>query len=124
MLGVQRLHQRRRVANAIEKIRITKSNVLGTGGHLPTDVLQHHRALHNPKSSLIDRHNRTVPAQVLAAAACFYIAHRALPAIPQVQLRIARQRRQVAAVGYQEILPRQGNQRLRLAALSARLAVA
>ena len=61
---------------------------------------------------LIHRHHGAMPAQMLAAARRFRIADAPRPAV-HAELRVGAQRRQAAAVGHQELLPVQRDQRLR-----------
>src|SRR6266851_5724605 len=59
------------MTNAIKKIRIAKSNVLRSRGHLPANVFEHDVAADDSKDSFVDRHDGAMPAKVLATAACF-----------------------------------------------------
>jgi hypothetical protein len=78
---VERFHDVDRVPRTVEEVGITKRDVLRACGHLPADILEHHLGLHHAKRPAIHRHDRTVPAQVLAAAreASVYPARRVEP---------------------------------------------
>jgi hypothetical protein len=107
---MERPHQCDGVADAVEEIGIAKRDMLRARRHLAANILQHDVALHDAELPLVDRHNRTMPAQVLAAAAGFRIAHRAPRSAGKHELRVLRQRRQTAAVRHEEPLPGERDQ--------------
>src|SRR5438105_9605851 len=74
ILGVQPGDNGERVADAVEKVRITEGDVLRAGLHLAPNIFQYDLLLDDPEVPVIDRNNRAVPAQVPAAAACFRVA--------------------------------------------------
>src|ERR1041385_3718281 len=62
------------VADAVEEIRITKGDVLGSHRHLAANVFKHYLRLDDAKDSVVNRDDGTVPAAMLAAPAGFRIA--------------------------------------------------
>ena len=88
MLAVQGFDDRHCMPNAVEKVGVTESNVLGARRNLTADVLQHHLALHNAECAVVNRHNRAVAAQVFAAAAGLGVADGAMLAAGQNQVRV------------------------------------
>ena len=70
---------RQRVRRAVEEIGIAEGDVLRAGRHLPANIFQHHVARHHAKNSVVHRHDRAVPAQMLAAAAGFGVSRDAMP---------------------------------------------
>ena len=54
--------------------RPAERDVLGAGRDLRVDVGEHHLRLHDAELSVVDRHDRTMAAQVPAAAAGFGVA--------------------------------------------------
>src|ERR1700730_16680271 len=111
--ALHRFNDSHGVGRSIEEIRIAECNVLGSRGHLPTDVLQHHLWLNDAKGTLIYRHHRTMPAQVLAPAARFGVA-RALPRSPlcsiDTQLGVFFERRQPGSYRSEELQPVERNE--------------
>ena len=87
---MERLDELERVADAVEEVRIAERDVPRAGGDLPPHVFQHDVALNHAKAPAVDRHDRTMPAQVFAAAACFRVADRAPLAISEVEVGVAR----------------------------------
>src|ERR1041384_6544533 len=71
---MQCLHQGDGMPDTVKKIRIAEGDVLSPGRDLLSDILQDHVTLHNAKTSLIDRHNRAMAAQVLTATARLGVA--------------------------------------------------
>ena len=100
-LRVQRLDDRQRVARPVQEIRVAERDVLGPGIHLLPDVGQHDLARHDAEPPLVDRHDRAVPAQVLAAAAGLGITrHLAVAAAHHPRIPVQRgQCRPVRACG-------------------------
>ena len=78
--------------------------MLRAGRDLAANIFQHHFALDDAKRALVHRHDGTVTTQMLAAPACLDVAHDAGAAVGQGEMRVLFQRRQVAAIGHQEIL--------------------
>ena len=110
--AMQRIHQRNGVSHSIEEIRIAKRDVLRAGGHLLPNVRKHHLPVDDAEHTVVYRHNRTMPAQMFAAAARFRISHRAVFAVRQHQVRVGTQRRQSFAIRLLETQPRQRNTRV------------
>ena len=109
---MQRFHQRNGVSHSIEEIRIAKRDVLRARGHLLPDIRKHDLPVDDAENTVVYRHNRTMPAQMLAAAARFRVSHRAMFAVRQHQVRVRTQRRQSLAVRLLETQPRQRNTRV------------
>ena len=74
-LGMNRVHDRHRVADAVEEIGIAERDVAGASGDLAAHVRQHHLNRHDAKPAVVHRHDRAVPAGVLAAATGLRVAH-------------------------------------------------
>src|SRR5262245_3581659 len=85
---VQCLHQGDGMPDAVEEIRIAKSDVLGPSRYLLSDILQDHVTLHNPETPLIDWHNGAMAAEVLTATARLGVARYALLLWPHHEARI------------------------------------
>ena len=75
--------------------------------HLPPNVGKHDVLLHNAKRTVVNRDDRAVPAQMLAAAARLRVAD-ALSTARRHELRISAQDRQSYAVGDDKLQPIQG----------------
>src|SRR5216684_1555409 len=119
-LGVKRLHQLHRVPYPIKKVRIAKRNVLRTRRHLLPNIRQHHLALHNAKHTVVDRHNRAMPAKMLAPPASFRRPHHAIPVTRHHQVRILSNRRQSRPIRHLKFQPLHRNHRLGLIRKSCR----
>src|SRR5574341_172250 len=65
------------MTGSIEKIRVTEGDVARARFDLIANICQHHVALHDAELSTVHRDNRTMAAQMLAAAACFGITRNA-----------------------------------------------
>ncbi len=89
------------VTDAVEEVGIAEGDVPRAGRHLGADVAEHDVNRDDPEAAVVDRHDRTVPAAVLAAAARFRVAGRA-PLPGGLQGGIAGQRRQPAAIRHQK----------------------
>src|ERR1700751_1058921 len=85
--------------DAVEKIRIAKSDVLGAGSHLLANISKHHLHRHNAKLTRINRNNWAMAAKMFAAARSLGVASGAMPAAGKNHMRVLRKRRQIAAVG-------------------------
>ena len=59
----------------VEEIWITERDVLRAGNDLRSNVLEHHVHRNRTKGAAIHRHDRTMPAQVLATARRFGRTH-------------------------------------------------
>src|ERR1700687_4319114 len=101
-LAMKRLDQFRRVANAIEKVRVAKRNMLRAGGHLLADVLEHNFAAHNSKDAFVHRHDGAVAAEMFAAAAGFRGADDSIANARDHEVRVLLKRRHPRAVRYFE----------------------
>src|SRR5262249_14449513 len=71
--AMQSLRDHHRVANAIEKIRIAEGDMLRPRRHLLANVFEHDFAVHYAKDAVVDGHNRTMTAEMLASPACFCV---------------------------------------------------
>ena len=111
---VQLLDDAHGMGGAVEEIGITKGDVLRPGRHLLGDVRQDHLRLHHEESPAVDRHDRAVAAKILAAAAGLGVADHARVAIGQRHVRVFLESGQLAAIGDQEPLSRQGDRWFRL----------
>src|SRR6202042_1608501 len=58
---------------AIEKIRVAKSDVLGAGVDLATNIFENNFARDDTEDAVVDRHDGTVAAEMLATAAGFRV---------------------------------------------------
>src|SRR4029077_5460561 len=104
MFLIQSADNRHCMARAVEEIRIAKGDMPSAGGHLPPDVFEHNLCLYNSELSAVNRHDRTVPAQMLTPAARFRVPDNALVAVGRVQMRVVRKRRQTLALRCEELL--------------------
>jgi hypothetical protein len=84
-----------RVGRTVQKIRIPEADVLRAGGNLLADVREHRIYRNRVKPPFVDRHDRTVAAQMLAAACRVGAADHARRAVGHLQLRIVRKREQI-----------------------------
>ena len=105
--AMQGFHERNGMPHSIEEIWIAKRDVLRAGGHLLPNVRKHDLAVHDTENTVVYRHNRTMPAQMFAAAARFRVSHHAVFAVRQHQVRIGTQRRQSLAIRLLETQTRQ-----------------
>src|SRR5258705_1948666 len=87
------------VRRAVEKIRIAEADVLRPRSNLRADVVDDDIDRNRIKTSLVDRHNRTMPAQMFAPARGIGASDRACRAIGHLQRRVAGERRQASAIG-------------------------
>src|SRR5437588_9891820 len=71
---MHRLYDSHGVGGPVEEIRISKRDVPGSRLHLLSNILEHDFWLHDSERALIDRHHRTMAAQMLASAARLGIA--------------------------------------------------
>src|ERR1700687_4730078 len=101
--AMELLHQRNRMADAIEKVWIAKRNMLCAARDLPADVFHHNFAWHDAKNTVVYRHNRAVPAQVLASPASFRGAYNAVAVAGNNQVRVLLHLRQTRAVRHLKI---------------------
>ena len=86
-------------AGPLKKSGSPKGDVLGAGIDLAANVFEHDFALHDAEDTVVDRHDRAVAAEMLAAAAGFGVAGDPEPAVGHQQVRVLAQRRQAGAVG-------------------------
>ena len=108
--GVQRLHNRHRVGGTVEEIRVAEGDVLRARGDLLANVFEHHVAAHHPEMPAVNRHHRTMPAQMLAAAARLRIGDEfGVAVLPQ--LGVALEIRQSRAIRRDERQPFERNRR-------------
>ena len=97
---VQRPRDAQRVRRPVEKIGIAEVDVARAGGDLRARILQHDVRRHGEETPAVDGRNRTVPAQVLAAARRLDVAGDALFARDR-QPGVLRERGQRAPIGHQ-----------------------
>src|SRR5213080_5448095 len=114
MLAVERFHDLHRVTDPVEEVGIAEGDVLRASRDLAADIFPHHLALDDAKRAVVYRHDGTVTAQVLAAPAGLGVAHDAGAVVGQGQMCVLFQRRQVVAIGHQEILTSERDLRLNL----------
>src|SRR5713101_110543 len=114
VLVMKAFYNRQGVADAVEKIGIAEGDVFGASHDLPANVFKDHFAANNAKHAVIDRDNRTMPAEMLAAAAGFGVTHGAMLAAGDDQVRILVQRDEPGAVGDVKFQPRERSDRLGL----------
>jgi hypothetical protein len=100
VLRVQRPRDPQRVRRPVEKIGIAEVDVTRAGRDLRARVLQHDLRRHGEETALVDGRDRTVPAQVLAAARRLDVAGDALFAGDR-QPCVLRERGQRAPVRHQ-----------------------
>ena len=110
--AVERLDDGHGVGGAVEEVGITEGDVLGPRFDLTANVFEHHVALHDTEKATINRHNRTMAAEMLAAAARLRVACDKVSAPRQHNLRILAQRRQARAVRDHEVEPIKRDHRL------------
>ena len=68
MARVQRFDDSAGMSRAVEEIGIAEGDVLGAGGHLLIDVREHDVGRDDAELAVVDRHDRAMPAAMLAAA--------------------------------------------------------
>ena len=85
---VQLLDDAHGVGGTIEEIRIAEGDVLCAGRHLTRDVLQHDVRLHDEEPAAVDRNDRAMAAEMLAAAAGLGVAGDARAATRQLDVRV------------------------------------
>ena len=102
VLLVERPDDRDRVADAVPEIRIAERDVRGARRDLAAHVLEHHLARHHPEPALVDRHDRTMTAEMLAATRRLGVADVMDCAVRNVEMGVALERRQPATVGRHE----------------------
>ena len=93
-----------RVRGSVQKIRITERDMLRSGRHLLPDVGQHDVHRNNTKRTLVNRHNRTVAAQMLAPATRLRVPHTLFP-LSASPVWVAAQDGQASPSGAQELQP-------------------
>ena len=111
---MHRFDNRKRVRRAIEKIRIAERDVLRARRHLPANIFEHDVALDHAKRAVVHRHDRAMPAKMLASARRFGRARDALLAAGHHHARIFRRLQHARAVRHKKFLPRERNHGLRL----------
>ncbi len=114
MRRVQRVDDAHRVRRAVEEIGIAERDVRGAGGDLRGDVGEHDVRLHDAELPVVDRHDRTMPAQMPAAAARFGVADE--PSLGRPASAASRSARAAAAprsIGHEEMKARNGRVRRR-----------
>ena len=102
-LAMQLADDGQSVRGTVEKIGIAKGDVFGAGTDLPADIFEHHFARNDAENPIVDGNNRTVAAEMLAAAAGLGVTRDKMDAIGQHHVRVFVQRRKASAVGHDEI---------------------
>ena len=102
------------VGGTIEEIGVAEGDVLCAGRHLTRDVLQHDVWLHDEEPAAVDRDDRAVAAEMLAAAAGFGVAGDARAATGQLDVRVPLETGKQTTVRHEEPLPVQGDRRFGL----------
>ena len=87
---MKRLDHAHRVRRAVEEIGIAERDVLGAGRDLRVDVGEHDVRRHDAELAAVDRHHRTMPAQMLAPAARFGGADGFRAAVADMKRRVLR----------------------------------
>src|ERR1017187_3097317 len=100
---------RERVRCSVEKVRITEADVLCARGNLPANIFQNNFALHDAECSVIHRNNRTMTAQMFAAATRFRISNDAISTIRHNQMRAFCERGKSRTLRHAEFLSVQRN---------------
>jgi hypothetical protein len=85
---VQLLDDAHGVGGTIEEIGVAEGNVLCPGRHLTRDVLQYDVWLHDEEPATVDRDNRAVAAEMLAAAAGLGVAGNARATTRKLDVRV------------------------------------
>ena len=99
MLARQRANDAQRMRDAVEEIRVSERDVPGAGADLRPDVGQDDIRGHRAEAPVVHGHDRTMAAQMLAAAARLGVANRPRRAVGHPQLRVLLQRGQAGAIG-------------------------
>ena len=107
--AMQRLDDGDGVANTVEEVGVAEGNVAGAGGDLLANVSEDDVALDDAEGTVVNRHNRTVSAEMLAAAAGFGIADDAMAFTRHDEMGVLFERRETAAVGDVELLAGEGD---------------
>ena len=101
-LGVQRLDQIDGVLGTVEKIGVAEGDVGGAGGDLRANIGEHRFALDDSELAVVNRHDGTMPAEMLAAAARLGISDQPR-AIALTQFGIAGEIGKAGAVGREKL---------------------
>ena len=80
-LGVERPRHGERVARAVEEVGVAERHVGRPGLDALADVGQDHVRRHHEEAPAVDRRDRAVPAEVLAAAARLDVPHQLVPPV-------------------------------------------
>src|SRR5215207_2865443 len=99
------------MGGTIEEIGVTEGDVLCSGRDLTRDVLQHDVRLHDEEPAAVDRHDRAVAAEMLAAAAGLGVTGNARAATRQLDVRVPLETGEPGAIRDEEPLPVQGDRR-------------
>ena len=94
-LGVHGAHHGQRVSRSVQEIRVAEGDVGRPFVRELPDIVEDDILRHHEEAAAIDRRDRTVQAEVQAAAACFHVADQLLPAV-LVQMRVLLESRQGA----------------------------
>src|SRR6266403_3239561 len=117
-LSMHRLDNRKRVRWPIEEIRIAERDVPRARSNLLLDICKSEFAFDHAKRDVVHRHNRAVPAKMLAPARRLGRASNSLLAARHHHARIFRQLRHPRPVRHKKFLPPERNHGLRLRCLT------
>ena len=97
-----------RVRRPVEEIGIAEGDVLGARGDLLADVLEHRIDGNRMKAPLVDRYDRAVTTEMLAAVRRVGAADDASRSVWHLQLRVTSKRRESGTIGDDGQLPVRG----------------
>ena len=92
--AMEPLEDSHRVRGTVEEVGIAKRHVLGARGNLDADISQHDVLLHNPKLAVVNRHDRTMAAEMTASAARFGVSGHTAASVAQMDCGVSVQRQQ------------------------------
>src|SRR5580704_1187055 len=95
------------MAYPVEKVRIAERNMLRASRDLLPHIRHNHVAAHNAEHAVVHRHNRAMPAQMLAPATGLRGSHNAISIPGNNQVRILLKPRHPRAIGHLEVQPLQ-----------------
>ena len=99
MLRVKGFDDTRGVGDAVEKIGIAESEVLGTGFDLLANVRKNDFPRHDAKLARINRYDRTMAAEMFAAARSFSVTGDAMRAVRENDVSVAAKGGKIRSVG-------------------------
>ena len=108
MRGVEPFDNPHRVRGPVEEVRIAERDVAGACRDLTRDVGEDDLGLHHAELAVVDRDDRTVAAQMTAAAARLGVTDQRARAISALQRGVAIEPRQAGPIGHEEMKTRGG----------------